>query len=301
MQTIDLAPEDSEWELDEGDAIAPGLTALRLLGGGVRYQAYLAWDERMRSLVVAKLLRPALVGDEPSLRGLSKEVEMLEALDHPVLIRGFHADLEGERPHVVVEHVEGPRLSSLIRRYGPLPADQLVPLALQMLAAAHYMAGTGFAHLDIKPSNIIMAGPPRLIDLSIARPLERCAQLTVPVGTDGYMAPEQCAPTPGAVGSPADVWGIGATLYRALTGELPYPEGDEDAESPVERWPQLREPATPPPPSVPAELTDPIMSCLAHDPARRPAAGEVADLLEPLLESMAKLRLARLKPRLRAT
>lgn len=89
------------------------------------------------------------------------------------------------------------------------------------------------------------------------------------------------------------------TLYRALTGELPYPDGDEDSEVPAERWPQLREPVTPPPPSLPMELTEPIMDCLAFDPAGRPAAGEVADRLEPLLESMAKLRIARLKPRLK--
>lgn len=291
--------EDSEWEFEEGELIAPGVTALDLLGGGLRYEAYLAWDERMRSLVVAKLIRPGLVDDDRARRGLRKEVEMLDALDHPVLIRGFDAELDGERPHVVLEHVEGPRLSSLLRRYGPLPADQLLPLALQLLSATHYMSGQGYAHLDIKPSNIIMCGPPRLIDLSLARSLEACAALDEPVGTDTYMAPEQCLPQPGTIGTPADVWGIGATLYRALTGEFAYPDGDENSEVAGERWPQLREPITPPPPSLPIELTEPIMDCLAFDPARRPAPGEVADRLEPLLESMAKLRFSRLKPRLK--
>ena len=52
-------PSESEWSFDEGDAIAPGLTALKLLGGGSRYEAYLAWSERMRTLVVVKLVRPA--------------------------------------------------------------------------------------------------------------------------------------------------------------------------------------------------------------------------------------------------
>jgi len=294
-----VRPEDSEWRLEEGDPIAPGVSALKLLGGGLRYEAYLAWHERMRSLVVAKLIRPGLVDDSRARRGLAEEVEMLDALDHPVLIRGFDVELEGDRPYVILEHVEGPRLSTLLRRYGPLPPDQLLPLALQLLAATHYMAGSGFAHLDIKPSNIIMSGPPRLIDLSLARSLERCAALTEPVGTDGYMAPEQCRPKPGVIGAPTDVWGIGATLYRALTGELPYPGGDRNAELPAERWPQVREAPTPLPPSLPHELTEPVMDCLAYDPAERPAAGEVADRLEPLLESMAKLRIARLKPRLK--
>jgi serine/threonine protein kinase len=294
-----VGPEESQWGFAEGETIRPGLSALQLLGGGYRYEAYLAWDERMRSLVVAKLIRPGLVDDERARRGLRKEVDVLDALDHPVLIRGFDAELDGPRPHVVLEHVEGPRLSTLVRRYGPLPADQLIPLALQLLAAAHYMAGAGFVHLDIKPSNIIMAGPPRLIDLSLARTLERAADLEEPIGTDTYMAPEQIRARPGTIGPPADVWGIGAVLYRALTGELPYPDGDEDSPVPHVRWPQLREPITPPPPSLPRELTDPIGDCLAFDPGDRPEAAEVADRLEPLLESMAKLRIARLKPRLK--
>jgi serine/threonine protein kinase len=294
-----VAPEDSEWRFAEGDEIRPGLTALELLGGGYRYEAYLAWDSGMRSLVVAKLIRPGLVDDERARRGLANEVEVLDALDHPVLIRGFDAELEGDRPHVVLEHVEGPRLSSLLRRYGPLPADQLIPLALQLLSAAHYMAGSGYVHLDVKPSNIIMAGPPRLIDMSLARTLGRAAELEEPIGTDTYMAPEQIRAEPGSIGPPADVWGIGATLYRALAGELPYPDGDEDAETPHVRWPQLREPITPPPPSLPSELTAPIMDALRFDPSDRPAAGELADRLEPLLESLANLRISRLKPRLR--
>lgn len=293
----EIDPEDSEWGFEEADQIALGLSALKRLGGGTRYEAYLAWDGKLRSLVVVKLIRPGLVADSGALRGLRKEVEMLDALDHPVLIRAFDAELEGERPHVVLEHVEGPRLSTLLHRYGPLPADQLLPLALQLLAAVHYMSNEGYVHLDVKPSNIIMAGPPRLLDLSIARSLERSARLSEPIGTDGYMAPEQCTAEPGTIGPPADVWGIGATLYRALTGELPYPEGDADSDVPVGRWPQLREPAVPAPPSLPLELTDPIMECLAMDPERRPLAGDVADRLEPLLESLAKLRIARLKPR----
>lgn len=294
-----IAPEDSEWRFAEGDRIAPDLTALKLLGGGIRYEAYLAWSDPMRSLVVVKLLRPGLVDDHRALRGLAAEAEMLGSLGHPVIVRGFGAALEGERPHVVLEHIEGPRLSTLLRRYGPLPADQLLPLALQLLAAVHYMAAKGFVHLDIKPSNIIMSGPPRLIDLSLARSAERAAGLEDAIGTDSYMAPEQCAPRPGAIGPAADVWGVGATLYKALVGELAYPDGDEDASDPVARWPQLREPVTPAPASMPAELTAPIMDCLRFDPADRPAAGEVADRLEPVLESLSGLRIAKLKPKLK--
>ncbi len=80
-------------------------------------------------------------------------------------------------------------------------------------------------HLDVKPANIIMSGPPRLIDLSVAMSADDAAVLNRPIGTDGYMAPEQCDPRSfGPVTPAADVWGLGATLYRAAVAESPYPE-----------------------------------------------------------------------------
>ncbi len=152
-------------------------------------RGYLAWDERLRSLVVLRIVRPGLVGDSRTLEGLASEAEMLDRLRHPVLVCSFAAELEGPRPHIVLEHLEGPRLSTLLRKYGPRPVEQLVPLALQICSAIHYMREEGVVHLDVKPSNVIMAAPPRLIDLSIARTLEECGEITSPVGTDAYMAP----------------------------------------------------------------------------------------------------------------
>ena len=103
-------PEESRWGFEQGDEIAPGRSAIKLLGGGYRYEAYLAWSERLRSLVVTKVVRPGLVEDERTLRGLADEVEFLERLSHPVLVRSFGHELEGTRPHLVLEHLEGPRL-----------------------------------------------------------------------------------------------------------------------------------------------------------------------------------------------
>lgn len=291
-------PYESRWRLKQEDPIAPGLSALKLLGGGLRYEAYLAWDERLRSLVVVKVVRPGLVEDARTLEGLAEEVEMLSRLAHPVLVRSFGADLEGPRPHVVLEHLDGPRLSTLLRKHGPLPAEQLLPLALQLSAAAHYLAAEGVVHLDVKPSNIIMGAPARLIDLSVARTTADCARLTSAVGTDSYMAPEQCLPQDGAaVGAAADVWGIGVTLYRAVAGERPFERGDPDAEQPEERWPQLAAAPRPLPDRVPGPLADAIMSCLAHDPAERPAAGDLADVLEPQLGALPRPWVGKLKPR----
>jgi serine/threonine protein kinase len=293
------SPSDSRWRLAEGDPIAPGISALRLLGGGLRYEAYLAWDGRLLSTVVVKVVRPELVEDDRTLRGLTAEVELLRRLQHPVLVRSFGAAVSGPRPHVVLEHLEGPRLSTLVRKYGPLPPEQLLPLGLQLCAAAHYLAGEGVVHLDIKPANIIMGAPARVIDLSVARTVDQCRRLRSPVGTDAYMAPEQCRPADGAtVGPPADVWGIGVTLHEAATGRRPFPKGDAGAREPTRRWAQLTvDPALDD--ALPEVLVPIIRACLARDPDRRPSPAAITAELEQRLEALPQPWLSKFKPRRR--
>jgi serine/threonine protein kinase len=298
---IELTNAPQTWGLEEGDEIGPGRTALKLLGGGRRYDAYLAFDGHLHAVVVCKVVRPHLVDDERTLAGLRDEWEMLARLNHPVILRGFDAVLDGPRPHLVLEHLEGPRLSTLIRRYGPLTAEQLVPLAVQLSSAVHYLGNEGVVHLDIKPSNTIMGAPPRMIDLSVALSAEDAAGLRKPVGTDAYMAPEQCDPERlGPVGAAADVWGLGVTLYRAATGELPYPEPSEGDDVRLEaRYPQLTHRPLPIEAPIPADVAGAIRDCLVFDAERRPGPGELAERFEPVLGAMPKPRLSRLKPRLR--
>ena len=104
------------WGFEEGAEIAEGLRVVELLGGGSSYEAYLAWDDRLYALVVAKVLRPGVAGDPAARRRIAREAEALQALQHPVLPRCFGMAIDGERPHVVLEFLEGPRLSTLIRK-----------------------------------------------------------------------------------------------------------------------------------------------------------------------------------------
>src|SRR5918999_1440658 len=109
------------WGFQEGDELSPGRTALELLGGGRR-----------------------------------DEAALVRRLSHPMLLRSFGAVLHGERPQLVLEHIEGLRLSTTVRRFGVV-LEQLLPLALNLCAVLHYLASERVVHLDVKPSNIIMA------------------------------------------------------------------------------------------------------------------------------------------------
>lgn len=281
--------ERASWEFGEGEAIVPGRVALKPLGGGSRYEVYLVWDEQLFSLAVAKVLRPDQADDERALRELGEEAEMLGRLAHPVIVRGFGAVLDGIRPHVLVEHLEGPSLRRLIRRDGALPMQQVLPLALHVTGALAYMHGMDVVHLDVKPDNVVMGVPPRLIDLSIARDAERAARSRGPLGTDAYMAPEQCgAEAAQGMGAPADIWGLAATLHHALAGERPFPrpEGAAESADPFVRFPQLREAPRSLPDHVPAELVDLLGEMLEPDPGARPPAAEVAERLEPLVADL---------------
>lgn len=286
------------WGLHEGDAITPELTAMRLLGGGSAYEAYLAFDELTYAPVVVKVVRPDQVDDEHTLRGLRREVTALEIANHPSVVRLLRHELDGERPHVVLENVDGPRLSSLIRRHGRLSEQQYLPLAIEVAAALHFFARVDVCHLDIKPSNVIMGAPAKLIDLSVARSAGHAAALDAPIGTDFYMAPEQClagaggAEAPGVPGYASDVWGLGATLFHAVAGYRPFEDGVRDAATLEERFPQLVDEPELLPEDVPADVAKMVLAMLAFDPQDRPAPAAIADALEPALARLPKAQLS---------
>ncbi|MGH3665116.1 MAG: serine/threonine-protein kinase [Egibacteraceae bacterium] len=283
------------WNFAEGNEIAPGRHAVQLLGRGERYETYLATDDHLLTPVVLKVLRPDRLDDRSAHRGLAAEAAALERTRHPVIVRSFGAVLDGPVPHLVLEHLEGPPLSMLVRKYGPLPLEQLVPLAVQLCAGLHYLAATDLLHLDVKPRNVVMGAPPRLIDLSVARSVADAAELRHRVGTDAFMAPEQWDPVArGPVGPPADVWGLGATLYHALTGRAPFTLEGDDSRSP-------EDPAevAPLPETVPGRLADLVHACLAPRPAERPTATDLALSFEPFVAALPRRPvLSRLRPRL---
>lgn len=279
------------WGLAGGDAIAPGLIAMRPVGGGTAYEAWLAFDERMYAPVIVKVMRPDLVGVASAYEGLLREVDMLRRLNHPGIVRLFGADTEGERPHIVLENIDGPSLSSLIASDGPVQLHQLLPLGLELCSALHYLQAQQICHLDLKPSNVIMGAPAKLIDFSIAMDAKTAADLDHPLGSDEYMAPEQCQPGHlGAVGHASDMWAFGATMFRAAAGYRAYEREP--------RWAQLTDEPFELPDFVPPGIAEIVYACLADEPGARPSPEQVAQSLEPLIDGLPRARLSGFKIKL---
>ncbi len=271
-----------DWKLRIGDEIVPGRRIQEPLGGGARCQAFLTWNEDLLAPTVVKVLRPDLVDDGGARRSIAKEADLLGRIEHPYFMRLLAAGTDASRPFIELEFLDGPRLSTLLRRHGTFGPEQLYPLGRQLAAAVHYLHKQGLLHLDVKPRNIIMGPVPRLIDLSIARRFDEIATLRSPIGTDAYMAPEQCdRALLQTIGPSTDVWGIGVTAYEAATRQLPFPRGRRDGTD-DQRRPQLVHDPQPPDARVPARVAKLIMACLERDPANRPSALELFEAFDDL-------------------
>jgi hypothetical protein len=200
------------------------------------------------------------------------EARTLAALSAPGIVRYLdHGEAEDGTPFLVMAWLEGEDLAARLKR-GALPVSAVVELGRQAAAALEAAHRAGVVHRDVKPSNLfLVAGDEvRVVDFGISRSREAQTRLTLTgevLGTPAYMAPEQLQ---GRHDARTDVYGLGATLYEALTGRPPFVGPQPGAVLAA----VLGEPATPPSrhrPEVPPWLDLLVTQMLAKDPDARPA------------------------------
>ena len=268
----------------EHPRLGEGYEPIAQLSRGNDFEVWDAWSIERGSRVIIKTLREDMLDDARKRERLMREGTLLCDLTHPHIVRGYEVRDE-PWPMVVMETLGGQTLSHMINADGVLSDAEAAIVGLQVGAAVRYLHATGYLHLDLKPSNVIAeAGRARLIDLGLSEPH---GPIRAGVGTWCYLAPEQARGE--ECGPAADVWGIGAILFEALTGWPPFDEPGRETNGVLDEhleYPQLHRRARPlaEASGAGAGLAALVDSCLDPGPGTRPSLTRLLGELEPLAE-----------------
>jgi serine/threonine-protein kinase len=206
-------------------------------------------------------------------------------LDHPHIVPIYEVGEHMGRPYYTMRLLPGGSLAQRIRT-SRLDAHRAARLIATVARAMHHAHSRGFIHRDLKPPNVLFdeAGKPFVTDFGLAKRLGQTGPTGVgaPMGTPGYMAPEQAAGRTDVTAS-ADIYSLGAILYELGAGRPPF-----RARTVMETLVQVMEREAVSPrrlnPAVPADLDFICLKCLEKDPARRyDSAGALADDLDRYL------------------
>lgn len=271
---------------------------IRPLGSGGMGAVYLARHERLTKSRYAIKFVHAVASPELRQR-FEREIDALDGLNHPNIVRVVDADKIDGTPYLVMEYVAGLDLQRLLERVSTLSVADSCALGMEIAAGLKYLHRRGLVHRDIKPANALLAtdGRCKILDLGLARMLVDANQLTGSnqlFGTPDFMSPEQCQGT-GEAGPASDIYSLGCTLYYLLAGRAPF--GDEQHSTPQSKYAAhlLEEP-----PGVrtiradvAVELEDLLRAMLAKSPAHRMAsAAEAEQALAPFSDGARLSQLA---------
>lgn len=237
---------------------------------------------------------------------LNQEVEILQQLNHPRIVKIFPISIDGQRiryitralnipgqpEYFVMEHLPGGSLKTLLEERGRLPLKTATEIAYQVASALEYMHLLGIAHRDLKPENVLFRRPPTLeciepvlVDFGTAAKLH---VMGTRAGSVLFMPPErirevrgETAPEQSRDQSKVDVYGVGILLYRMLTGHLPF-EGFVESRVTTAI---LHDPPTALRqynPDIPEGVERLVLRCLDKAPERRPSIAELCMQLDRL-------------------
>jgi serine/threonine protein kinase len=241
---------------------------------GVVYAAVDAAGRR----VAVKAVHPHLAADAEFRSRFRREVQALGRVSGPLLGLLLAADPEADVPWLATGYVAGPTLREHVSTNGPLTGAQTCLLAAGTAGALAAIHEAGVIHRDLTPDNVILSPRgPHILDFGIAhlRDATAVTRTGVLTGTPGWLSPEQYRGD--VAGTPADVFAWGAVVAYAGSGRAPFGTGASEAVAlrVMRESPDLA--------ALPADLRGLVTSCLAKDPADRPAARVLADRAADLL------------------
>lgn len=253
-------------------------------GSGVVYEVSNLYLDRLEAL---KVLSDAFPEENASDR-FTHEAKVAAALDHPNIVKIFNFGREDGIHWYSMQLVDGPSLSGLIEAGLPFDQSMLVRVAMPVLEALEFSHRNGVIHRDIKPANILFngEGKPFIADFGVAKSEESVFQTRTGhmLGTPAYVAPEQALGE--SVDARADQYSLGITLYKTLTGRLPF-TSDHALQTLVMRLKEDPEPITLYRHDLDPELAHVIMRSLARERSDRwPDIASMRAALLPICERL---------------
>src|SRR5512132_2487750 len=257
--------------MDEGTVLNNRYQLLERLGRGGMSDVFRARDLMLERYVAIKVLGEQYSNDESFQKRLRQEARAAANLSHPNIVTVHDFGFDQNQLYIVMEHVPGKDLKTLLRQRGRYSVEEAIPLMVQACAGIGYAHRAGLVHCDIKPHNMIVTPDARLkvTDFGIARALSTILpdeRADVVWGSPQYFSPEQAV---GEAPSPAsDVYSLGIVLYEALTGALPFtaPTSEELALLHLQADPiPLHEYV----PDIPSALEQIVMKVLSKEPSAR--------------------------------
>ena len=255
-----------------------------LLGEGGMGQVWQATDTQLNRQVALKILPAAFAADPDRLARFKREAQILASLNHPNIAAIYGIEQSDDTKALVLELVEGPTLADRIAQ-GPMPLDEALPIAKQIVDALEAAHEQGVIHRDLKPANVKVRpdGTVKVLDFGLAKAFQPDAsdpnmsasptislsaaatQMGMVIGTAAYMSPEQAKGT--VADKRADIWAFGVVLLEMLTG---HPVFSGETVSETLAAVMMKEPEWGRSPAeLPSKLDDLIRRCLQKDPRQR--------------------------------
>ncbi|MCX7806105.1 MAG: protein kinase, partial [Planctomycetota bacterium] len=206
-----------------------GYHLLRRIGIGGMGEVYLATQMALSRTVALKILSPELTQDRAYVAKFVLEARSAGKLNHPNVVQVHEVGEENGVYFFSMEYVDGGSVQDLISRGRKLTPERIIDIAIQAAQALEYAEKQKIVHCDVKPDNLMLTkdGDVRLADLGIAKVMSSAGKAEQSEGVFGsphYMAPEQTRGLP--LDNRADLYSLGVTLYRCLSGKLPFSGND---------------------------------------------------------------------------